>query len=136
MAITTRTRLLGYLVALAALTAVPPPAPAAPEAQAGPNPVATVDARLSRIAMALRAQASDPALSGTQPKAESLLALGWVDGRGNRGWVNTRYGGAARGRYGGFANATPYYGPRRMFANGGGGFFNGAYRPGGTFVNW
>jgi rSAM-associated Gly-rich repeat protein len=134
MAITTRTRLLGYLLALSVLSAVPETAAAAgPQTGAGGS--ASVDARLSRIARALQARAEAPA-AGSPSAADPLLAYGWADGRGNRGWVNTRYGGAARGGRGSWANANPYYGPRRVFSNGGGGFYNARYRPGRTFVNW
>lgn len=137
MAITTRSSMLGFLLALAALGA----GPACADGPVKESPLdgassTTVDARLSRIATALRARAEDPGLERPGP-ADALLAFGWADGRGNRGWVNTRYGGAARGRHGSWGNARRYYGgPRRVFANGGGGFYNGSYRPRGTFVNW
>lgn len=135
MAITTRTRLLGYLLALAVVSAVPETAAAAGAEPRGDD-AASVDARLSRIARALQERTEAPPAAGSPSAADPLLAYGWADGRGNRGWVNTRYGGAARGGRGSWVNAHPYYGPRRVFANGGGGFYNARYRPRRTFVNW
>ncbi len=139
MDFTTRTGLLGFLLALAALN-VPP-------ASAAASPAASIESRLSRIAAAIRERESSlPASARSGPGA--LLAYGFVNGRGPGGWANTRYGGAAAGPYGGaFGNAHPYYGGGGLgFVNGGGGFVNarpggGAfanapYRGGGAFRNW
>jgi rSAM-associated Gly-rich repeat protein len=117
MLTTPRASLLFLLLAFHALI------PAA-AVQADEGPPMEVEARLDRISQALleRAQAPDGAPSGGDG---TLLARGFVNGAGPRGFVN----GANRG----FANANTFYGTSRGFVNGGGGFVNA--RPGGGFVN-
>ncbi|MFN5119452.1 MAG: GrrA/OscA1 family cyclophane-containing rSAM-modified RiPP [Cyanobacteriota bacterium] len=122
MSITSRTSLLGFLLALSAL--------GAPSAQATSSPLPatlasgqsqpSIEARLRRITAALREQEGQ-----RQPgdQESMLISAGFVNGRGG-GWVNTPH-------YGGFSNH-PYYGTGH-FVNGGGGFVNA--RPGGGFVN-
>jgi len=127
MPITTRTALLGFFLALAALT-VPGAAQAtlAPVATGGPPAMepstpgqaeTTIEPRLRRISAAIRqrqgqGQDGDAATTGDQ----RLVAYGFAN--------------APRG---GFANAHPYYGGGGGFRNGGGGFVNARY--GGGFVN-
>ncbi|MBC1262250.1 rSAM-associated Gly-rich repeat protein [Synechococcus sp. BSF8S] len=133
MEINTRSAMLAWILALAALC--PVPAIGAVLADSGLSESDRVDRRLSRISEALRAQQAS-LRDDVMPVIDERLAFGWADGKGNRGWVNTRYGGAARGSRGSWGNARRYYGgPRRAFANGGGGFYNGGSR-GRTFVNW
>jgi rSAM-associated Gly-rich repeat protein len=120
MSITSRTALLGFSLALAALTA-----PAAGQAALLPSPASGVsmEQRLLRIGAAMRDQLE---ASGHADMAagDQRLALGFVNaGRG--GWGNVAGGG--------FANAHPYYGGGGGFRNGGGGFVNA--RGGGGFVN-
>jgi rSAM-associated Gly-rich repeat protein len=125
MPITSRTALLGFSLALAALTA-PAPAQAAlvPSSSGG----ASIEQRLQRISAAMRGQRD---VGGADDRAtdraagDQRLAYGFANaGRG--GWGNVAGGG-------GFVNAHPYYGGGAGFRNGGGGFVNA--RGGGGFVN-
>ncbi len=131
MPITTRTALLGFFLALAALTVPGPaqatlaptaPEPAAVEPSAGAQAESSIEQRLRRISAAIRdrqGQAGDAATD-----ADQRLAFGFANGG---------RGGFANGARGGFANAHPYYGGGGGFRNGGGGFVNA--RGGGGFVN-
>ncbi|WP_216913836.1 MULTISPECIES: GrrA/OscA1 family cyclophane-containing rSAM-modified RiPP [unclassified Synechococcus] len=121
MSITSRAALLGFSLALAALTA-----PGAAQAAQLPSPAsgASIEQRLQRITAAFRAQGD---LSGADGAAagDQRLAYGFANaGRG--GWGNVAGGG-------GFVNGHPYYGGGAGFRNGGGGFVNA--RGGGGFVN-
>lgn len=150
MNITTRTGLLGFLLALSAFAATaagsPPPATAhfdarfdAPSSASGP-----IEARLRRISAAFRDQqpgdGDGPSAAGIAIGAGqrdgNLLVAGFANGGGGGGFANGRYGGAAVGPGGGgFANGHAYYGgASRGFVNGGGGFVNGS-SGGGGFVN-
>jgi rSAM-associated Gly-rich repeat protein len=131
MDFTTRTGLLGFLLALSALGTAPAGAveiatneSAAIESAAGEP--ASIEQRLSRIAAAMRAREVDLA-EDQKPVGDLQLAYGFVNRVGPRAFVNGPYRGA-------FRNAHPYYGGGRGFVNGGGGFVNGRYR-GGSFVN-
>jgi rSAM-associated Gly-rich repeat protein len=119
MTINSRAGMLGLLLSFAVL-ALPP---AGATGTARPAAPGTVEARLSRIALAL--QEWQGAGAGVAPAGQEIAA----------GFVNGRYGGAVRGPGGGgFVNGHPYYGGgSRGFVNGGGGFVNGGY--GGGFVN-
>ncbi len=132
MTFTTRTGLLGFLLALSALTASPATATGA----ARPT---SIEARMDRIATALRAREQELGLA-PQLAEDLQLAYGFVNRVGPRGFVNGPYRGA-------FRNAHPYYGGGgRGFVNGGGGFVNRGYggggfvnrpyRGGGVFRNW
>ncbi|MCP9771539.1 rSAM-associated Gly-rich repeat protein [Synechococcus sp. Tobar12-5m-g] len=127
MTITSRAGMLGVLISLTVL--------ALPSAWAtgtgNPAATGTIEARLSRIATALRERQGGidgptPASAHRQGPDQHIAA----------GFVNGRYGGAVRGPGGGgFVNGHPYYGgASRGFVNGGGGFVNGAYG-GGGFLN-
>ena len=129
MDINTRTSLVGFLLAVSALSL---PAAAAnsptPEIEATPQ---TVESRLSRLTEAIRERTQQ--LPETSAFTSDEIALGWGDGRGGRrGWVDTRRGGWLNGNRGGFANRNPWrngWGDR-------GGFFN--TRPwgnSGSFIN-
>jgi rSAM-associated Gly-rich repeat protein len=131
MDITTRTGLLGFLLALSALGTAPAGAstgftPAAEEpSTAAESP--SIEHRLSRIAAALRAREAH--LTEDQKPGKGLqVAYGFVNRVGPRAFVNGPYRGA-------FRNVHPYYGGARGFVNGGGGFVNGARYGGGGFVN-
>jgi rSAM-associated Gly-rich repeat protein len=132
MSIHSRAGVLGYLLALAALTL---PATAAPMVS---HPETSVEVRLRRIAAAYRAHGgvvtglnndgfnSDGLSSQGGAEAASLLAAGFANAR-RGGWANAAGGG-------GFVNGHPYYGGGGGgFVNGGGGFVNARY--GGGFVN-
>ncbi len=136
MSIHSRAGVLGYLLALAALTLPATAAPMASQPEASVE--ASVEVRLRRIAAAYRAHGgvvaglSNEGFSSyglsSQGGAEesSLLAAGFANAR-RGGWANT----ANRG---GFVNGHPYYGGGGGgFVNGGGGFVNARY--GGGFVN-
>ena len=112
MSITSRTALLGFSLALAALTA-----PAAGQAALLPSSASapSIEQRLQRISAAFRAQGDGSGADGASA-GDQRLAYGFAN--------------AARGC---FANAHPYYGGGGGFRNGGGGFVNA--RGGGGFVN-
>ncbi|QEY31021.1 rSAM-associated Gly-rich repeat protein [Synechococcus sp. RSCCF101] len=119
--ISSRTTQLGLLLALATLAA---PATATLHTAPAAQGQQTVEQRLSRLTAALQ----DRGLARPQ---HTELALGFINGR---------YGGAARGPRGrGFVNGHRYYGgPARGFVNGGG-YRGGSFanlRPGRGFVNW
>jgi rSAM-associated Gly-rich repeat protein len=133
MSIHSRAGVLGFLLALAALTM--PGATAAPMAS---DPQASVEVRLRRIAAAYRAHGGQVAGLGSEgfssyglssqggAEEASLLAAGFANAR-RGGWANAAGGG-------GFVNGHPYYGGGGGgFVNGGGGFVNARY--GGGFVN-
>jgi rSAM-associated Gly-rich repeat protein len=120
------TGLVGFLLALSTLGI-------ASKAQgATDSPPTTVEARLSRLSQALRERSSEFAASDL-PLEGDLLARGWADGRGNRGWVDGRRGGWVNGHGGSFVNSNPW---RNGWLDRGG-FFN--HRPGwlngGSFLN-
>jgi rSAM-associated Gly-rich repeat protein len=96
MPITSRTALLGFSLALAALTA---PAPAQAALLPTPATGATIEQRLQRITAAFRAQGDQSGADG--PAAgDQRLAYGFANaGRG--GWGNVAGGG-------GFVNGHPY----------------------------
>ena len=120
MSITSRAALLGFSLALAALTA-----PAAGQAALQPTSASgvSIEQRLQRITAAIREQADGSGADGTSV-GDQRLAYGFANG-GRGGFAN-----AARG---GFVNGYPYYGGGGGFRNGGGGFVNA--RGGGGFVN-
>jgi rSAM-associated Gly-rich repeat protein len=119
MSITSRASLLGFSLALAALTA-----PAAGQAALQPtSATGSIEQRLQRITAAIRDQGDLSAADGASA-GDQRLALGFANG-GRGGFAN-----AARG---GFVNGHPYYGGGGGFRNGGGGFVNA--RGGGGFVN-
>lgn len=133
MNIHSRAGVLGFLLALAALTL--PGVTAAPMAS---DPETSVEVRLRRIAAAYRAHggvvaglsnegfSSDGLSSQGGSEEASLLAAGFANAR-RGGWANAGGGG-------GFVNGHPYYGGGGGgFVNGGGGFVNARY--GGGFVN-
>lgn len=128
MDITTKTSLVGFLLAVSALSL---PATAAnsptPETE-GTAP--TIESRLLRLTEAIRERTQQ--LPETSDFTSEEIARGWADGRGRRGWVDTRRGGWANGNRGSFVNRNPWrngWGDR-------GGFFN--TRPwgnSGSFLN-
>ncbi|MCT0206423.1 GrrA/OscA1 family cyclophane-containing rSAM-modified RiPP [Synechococcus sp. CS-1332] len=118
MSITSRAALLGFSLALAALTA-----PAAGQAALQSTSAGSIEQRLQRITAAIRDQGDGSVVDGFSA-GDQRLALGFVNG-GRGGFAN-----AARG---GFVNGHPYYGGGGGFRNGGGGFVNA--RGGGGFVN-
>lgn len=125
--------LVGFLLALAALTA-----PAAQAArQSAPSPAMDVEARLDRITRALQDQI-DP--NPLQDEADPDMLRQFPSGQLTAGFINGRYRGAYRGPAGrAFANSRGYYGGNRGFINGGGGYRGGGFvnRPyGRSFVNW
>lgn len=127
-----RSGLVGFLLVISALT-VPT------MAQATGDRPATVEARLSRLSATVRERVEQLPEPAEDP---TLQALGWADGRGRAGWVNSRVGGWADGHGGSFGNARPwrngwsdgggFWNSRPGWTNGGG-FWNS--RPGGSFLN-
>jgi rSAM-associated Gly-rich repeat protein len=120
MPITSRTALLGFSLALAALTA---PAPAQAALLPSPGTGASMEQRLLRIGAAMRGQLE---ASGDADGAAGDQRLAY-------GFANAGRGGFANAARGGFVNGHPYYGGGAGFRNGGGGFVNA--RGGGGFVN-
>ncbi len=126
MAIPSRTGLVALLLILAAFN-LPDAQAASSTAKhtvAGERP--TIGDRLTRLTTALRERESQVDVTAPPPE---LVAIGWGDGRGGRGWVNSRVGGWGDGRGPSFANFNPW---RNGWADGGG-FYN--YRPGGGWLN-
>lgn len=110
--ITTRTSLVGFLLALSALSA--PSAIATAPSTTQP----TIDARLTRLSTVLRERANQLPDSALTP--DQRIAIGWADGSG-RDWVNGRGGGGwADGRNGDWVNRNNW---RNGWADGGG-FWN------------
>ncbi len=119
MSITSRAALLGFSLALAALTA-----PAAGQAALQPtSATGSIEQRLQRITAAIRDQGD---LSGADGASTGDQRLAY-------GFANAGRGGFANAARGGFVNGHPYYGGGGGFRNGGGGFVNA--RGGGGFVN-
>jgi rSAM-associated Gly-rich repeat protein len=127
MNFTTRTGLLGFLLALSALGTAPAGAVDSAANESAASEPATIEQRLSRIAAAMRDREVDLA-EDQKPVGDLQLAYGFVNRVGPRAFVNGPYRGA-------FRNAHPYYGGTRGFVNGGGGFVNGGAYRGGSFVN-
>jgi rSAM-associated Gly-rich repeat protein len=135
MAFLSRSRLFGILLIVASLPMDPGVALATSmvraEAPSAEPPAGSVEARLRRIAEAVREQEADPATAerlGSDAQAAVFIGPGGV-GWGNGGFRN---GGFYNGGFGngGFRNGG--------FFNGGfrnGGFGNGGFRNGG-FRNW
>jgi rSAM-associated Gly-rich repeat protein len=131
MAFLSRSRLFGLLLIVASLPMDPGMALAtsmAPvDAASGEPPTGSVEARLRRIAQAVREQGEQPAASAVGDDALAFVVVG-----GPRvGFLNGggfRNGGFLNG--GGFRNGGFYNGGFRN-----GGFYNGGFRNGG-FANW
>ncbi|MFM7441559.1 MAG: GrrA/OscA1 family cyclophane-containing rSAM-modified RiPP, partial [Snowella sp.] len=85
MNITTRTSLVGFLLAVSALSL-----PAAAANSPTPDTEATaptIESRLSRLTQAIRERTQQ--LPETSDLTSEEIAFGWADGRGGRrGWVN------------------------------------------------
>lgn len=114
MNITTKTSLMGFIMALSAFS-VSTTATVATDAV--PQ---TIEGRLSRLTTVIRERANQLPVSD-RLSPEQLVALGWADG-GRGGWVNGRRGGWADGRGGGsWGNVNAW---RNGWADGGG------------FANW
>jgi len=132
-----RSGLFGFLLLLAALTPAPglgaSSAPAAPAAS-GTAAAATVDARLSRITVALRQRQLAPDVDGAAG-AEAGAAgadtkLAWVFRNGPFGGFRNGWGNGGF-RNGGWGNGGwPNVGWRNGWGNGGG------WRNGGWFNRW
>jgi len=135
MAFLSRSRLFGILLIVASLPMDPGVALATgmvrADAPSAEPPAGSVEARLRRIAEAVREQEVDPAASerlGSDAQAAVFV------GPGGLGWANGgfRNGGFYNGGFGngGFRNGGFYNGGFRN-----GGFGNGGFRNGG-FRNW
>ncbi|WP_026735899.1 GrrA/OscA1 family cyclophane-containing rSAM-modified RiPP [Fischerella sp. PCC 9605] len=132
MTITTGTGLVGFLLALSALSV--PPAQVTTNQTLTQYSASTIEARLNRITTAIRERQTQRQ-GFSESGIEKLIAAGWADGDGKdwvngrgrgwadgdgRDWVNSRVGGWGDGHGGGFANANPW---RNGWADGGG-FYN------------
>lgn len=116
MDITTRTSLVGFLLAVSALS-LPAAAANSPTSEIATTPQ-TVESRLSRLTEAIRERTQQ--LPEASAFTSDEIAFGWGDGRGRRGWVNTRGGGWVNSNRGGFANRNPWrngWGDRGSFFN-------------------
>ncbi|MFN6133033.1 MAG: GrrA/OscA1 family cyclophane-containing rSAM-modified RiPP [Synechococcaceae cyanobacterium] len=130
MAFLSRSRLFGLLLIMASLPLDPGIAlavssaatPSATTADTSSPAAEAMEARLQRIAAALREKqaAGDPTAAVPD---NAVAAVGWANGRGRAGWAN---GGFRNGgfRNGGFGNG---------FRNGGWGNGGGGWR---NFRNW
>lgn len=129
MNITTRTGLVGFLLALSAPSI---PAAQAVTSQQTAHPSSSIEGRLNRITAAIRQRETQ--LQDTEMPGDNLLmARGFADGSRGGGWNQYARGGTATGPGGGsFGNAHPNYG-RASWLDGGG-FANGAYG-GASFIN-
>ncbi len=132
MAFLSRSRLFGLLLIVASLPMDPGMALATGMVHvndsSGEPATGSVEARLRRIAQAVREQGEQPATSAVGDDAVALVVIGGP--RLGVGWVNG--GGFRNGGFynGGFRNGGFYNGGFRN-----GGFYNGGFRNGG-FVNW
>lgn len=102
MNITTKTSLMGFLMALSAIS-VSTPATAATDAVPQLRPQ-TIEGRLSRLTTAMKERANQLPVS-EQLSSEQLVSLAWGNGGGGGAWRNG--GGAWRNGWadgGGFAN--------------------------------
>jgi rSAM-associated Gly-rich repeat protein len=134
MNITTKTSLVGFLLALSTLALHEPATATTP----GKN---TIEGRLTRLTDALRERESQ--LNDPVELTEEEIARGWANGR-NRSWVNGRGVGWGDGRGRNWINSRPRWGDGfgggwlngnnwRNGWNDRGGFFNN--RGGGSFLN-
>lgn len=111
MDITTRTSLVGFLLALSTLS------PSSAIATSPSPTQSTIDARLTRLSTVLQERANQLPDSSLTP--DQRIAIGWADGSG-RDWVNGRGGGWADGHNGDWVNRNSW---RNGWADGGG-FWN------------
>jgi rSAM-associated Gly-rich repeat protein len=117
--ITTKSSWVGFLIALSALNIPVTEAASSPNGVNTNTPSSPLEIRLSRIVAALKERENYLSESDlNQPNSE--IALGWINGRGGRGFVNARRGGWGDGYRGGFANINPW----RNGWRDGGGFYN------------
>ncbi len=112
MNIHTRSGLVGFLLALAALNA--PSATAATQAEEIQPPIQTIEGRLNRLTDTIRDRETQ--LDITTPELDQLIAGGFANRRGGGGFANARGGG-------GFLNSNPW----RNGWRDGGGFLNRRY---------
>ncbi len=104
---------MAFLIALSSLPANPTSA-----ASIENNAPLTIENRLTRLSSSFKEKAAQ--LPEQAPNPEGDIALGWADGRGNRGFVNGRGGGWGNGGRGGFLNSNPWrngWGDRGSFFN-------------------
>ena len=139
MKLITQSRLFGILLVAAALPMDPGVALAASAASAAREsaaPPGSVEARLQRIAEAVREEQQQPGLVGDDAISYVVVGPGGI-GWNNGGWGN---GGFANGGFynGGFRNGGFYNGGFRNGGFGNGGFRNGggAWRNGGGGSAW
>ena len=125
MNINTKTSLVGFLLALSALSS-PSTAKTMDEVGRGISRIAptakpSIEQRLNRLNAAIRAR-EEQLPESFQNKNSFTVAQGWADGR-DREWVNGRRGGWGDGRNGGWGNVNPW----RNGWSDGGSFYN--YNP-------
>ncbi len=113
---TTKSSWVGFLIALSALN-IPVAQGASTPKEVNP-PSSALETRLSRIVAALKEKESH--LSESESQSNQEIAIGWANGSGRTGFVNTRRGGWGDGYRGGFVNVNPW----RNGWRDGGGFFN------------
>lgn len=122
--------LLAFLLSLPSLALVVPPlsgAEATPTSAAEVSPADALEARLQRLAEAIRSQAGDlePDQRQVLEGEGWLMAGGWWNGQ-NRGWVNRGWPNRVQG--GSYYRTTPVW---ANFRPGWGNFRNGP-----RFINW
>ncbi len=121
MNITTRSGLVGFLLALSALN-VPTASATSSQPSLPTDAAPTIEGRLSKLSAAIRQRESVLPENSTMPADDVVARAAWGNG-GGRGFVN---GGGFRNG-GGWVNGGGF--------RNGGGWFNG-FRNGGGFVNW
>lgn len=130
MNITTRTGLVGFLLALSAFSISAANATTNQSRNSSPS----IEGRLNRITAAIQ-QRESQWQDEAKPGDDILMARGFADGSRGGGWNQFARGGSASGPGGAnFNNFHPAYGGGGGAWRDTGGFANGAYG-GGGFVN-
>lgn len=122
MSINNKTGLVGLLLALSAL----PLAPAEATTFSGTDTRAdnsTIEQRLSRMAALIREREGQNS-DALEIETEGETLAGWLNGRGRRGWIDTRRGDWLNGSRGGWLNG-----------RGGSWIDTNRWRDGGSFWN-
>ncbi|EAW33975.1 GrrA/OscA1 family cyclophane-containing rSAM-modified RiPP [Lyngbya sp. PCC 8106] len=139
MNITTHTSLLGFLLVLSAFSVPVANATSQPSKEASPS----IEGRLDRITATIRHRETQ-VLETSLSEDDLLMVRGFADGSRGGGFTQGGRRGVATGPRGGnFYNAHPNYGRvggpvgvgRGAAWADGGGFYNGTYQDGGSFVN-
>ncbi len=130
MNLNTKTSLVGFLLALAALNS---PSTATTTNEVGKSaPKSSLEQRLNRLNKAIRAR-EEQLPESSRSQNSFTVARGWADGR-DREWVNGRRRGWADGSNGDWVNVNPWrngWSDRGSFNN----YNYNPWRNGGGWVN-